>query len=351
MMQWDAGRAVQRSGQRGERAGPRGWRSALRRWLLAACLALPVGPALAQAAASAGAKLDGPLTVLVGYAPGGASDRIARLVAERLQQRLGVPVVVENKSGAGGRLAAQWMKGAGERNVLMLANPAVMVVAPLVYGKLEYAADDFRPVAMVCRYEFALAVPASAEVKDFAGLRSWLKAHPAQFNVGVPATGSLPHFFALMLGQALALEPQAVGYRGSGPLLTDLIGGVLGQAIDTLDTVLPQHQAGKVRVLAVSGAQRSASLPDVPTFREVGVDLVADGWNAFFAPASMPPERAAWLGKEIAAVMAAPDMQAQVRAINLEPLALDADATAQALAAYRRQWEPVVRASGFKAEQ
>lgn len=322
----------------------------MRGWIAAV---LAAGIAWAQpAAAQAPQKLDGPLTVVVGYAPGGASDRIARLVAERLQQRLKVPVVVENKSGAGGRLAAQWMRGAdASQNVLMLANPAVMVVAPLVYDKLSYAPADFRPVAMVSRYDFGLAVGAGSPIKDFAALRDWLKANPSQANIGVPATGSLPHFFALMVGQRVGQTPEVVGYRGSGPLLTDLIGGVLPQAIDTMDSLLPQHLGGKVRVLAVSSETRSEALPDVPTFREMGVDLVADGWNAFFAPASMPADKARWLGMEIATVMRDPALQEQVRAANLIPVSENAQQTEASVAAYRKQWEPVVRQSGFKAEQ
>ncbi|GAB1575206.1 Bug family tripartite tricarboxylate transporter substrate binding protein [Bordetella petrii] len=312
---------------------------------LAACaLAVP---------AWAAAPLDGPLTIVVGYPPGGSSDRIARLVAERLKDRVGVAVIVENKTGAGGRIAAQTLRSAGAgQNVLLLGNPAVMVVAPLVYEDPGYDAQrDFRPVSLVSSYQFALAVSADSPMRDLPSLRQWLKANPERFTVGVPATGSLPHFFALMLGDEIGLAAEVVGYRGSGPLISELIGGILPQAIDTLDTLLPQHQGGRVRILATSGAQRDPALPDVPTFRETGVDLAADGWNAFFAPAAMPQEKAERLAREIAAVMREPAMQQAVRAANLVPVSADAQQTARALAAYRQQWEPVVRRSGFKATQ
>src|SRR5512133_109915 len=214
--------------------------------------------------------LDSPLHIVVGYAPGGSSDRVARIVADKLQAKLGVPVIVDNKTGAGGRLAAQQVKAtpAGQ-NVLMLANPAVMTVAPLVFKDNGYDPErDFVPVSHVNNYEFAVAVGAAIPVREFSHLLAWLRANPGNANFGVPATGSLPHFFALMVGEQAKVDAQVVGYRGSAPLITDLIGGQVAVAFDTFDTVLPHHEAGKIRILAVSGAKRSAAAPDIPTFKE-----------------------------------------------------------------------------------
>lgn len=324
----------------------------MRKWMTGALVAT-VLIGLSPLACAQQAPLDGPLTIVVGYPPGGSSDRIARLVADRLKDRAGVSVVVENKTGAGGRIAAQGLHAApASQNVLMLANPAVMVVAPLVYAQPGYdAQQDFTPVSLASRYKFALAVPASSPIKDVAALRQWLRDNPKQFTVGLPATGSLPHFFALMLGREIKQEPEVVGYRGSAPLISELIGGILPQGIDTLDTLLPQHRAGKIRILATSGDTRDADLKEVPTFRESGVNLAADGWNAFFAPAAMPRAKVDRLGADIAAILREPAMQEAVRSVFLEPVSLDAAGTADALAAYRKQWEPVVRASGFTATQ
>ncbi len=324
----------------------------MRKWISGAAFAA-LAAASAVPACAQTAPLDGALTIVVGYPPGGSSDRVARLVADRLKDRLGVTVVVENKTGAGGRIAAQGLHAlAARQNVLMLANPAVMVVAPLVYAEPGYdARRDFKPVSLVSRYKFALAVPATSPIRDVAALRQWLQANPRQFTVGVPATGSLPHFFALMLGRELGQEPEVVGYRGSAPLISELIGGILPQAVDTLDTLLPQHRAGKIRILATSGQARDPELADVPTFREAGVDLAADGWNAFFAASSMAPAKAERLGADIAALMREPAMQQAVRESYLEPVSSDVAATAAELDAYRKQWEPVVRASGFTATQ
>jgi tripartite-type tricarboxylate transporter receptor subunit TctC len=294
--------------------------------------------------------LDGPLRLVVPYAPGGSTDRVARIVGDKLQASLGVPVVVENRTGAGGRLAAQQLKGApANQNALLVANPAVMVVAPLVFQDNGYDAErDFTPIAHVNDYEFGLAVASAVPVRELNHLLAWLRANPDKANFGVPATGSLPHFFALMMGEKAGVQAQVVGYRGSGPLLTDLIGGQVPVAFDTLETQLPQLEAGKLRVLATSGAKRSPYTPTVPTFREAGLDLVATGWNAFFAPATMPRDKADRLATAITAVMRDPDTQKRFADARMTPVA-STRAQAQAmLAAYRAQWAPVVRKSGYQ---
>lgn len=317
-----------------------------RRTLLLATAALALG-AVAPAALAQG---DSTLRLIVPYAPGGSSDRVARIVGDKLSAKLGVPVVVENKTGAGGRLAMQQAKGLpASQNLLVLANPATMVVAPLVFKDNGYDPDkDFQPVSHVSDYEFGVAVSTSVPVKELGHLLAWLRANPNQANFGVPATGSLPHFFALMVGEKAQIDAQVVGYRGSGPLITDLIGGQVPLAFDTLDTLLPQHEAGKLRVLAASGAQRSPFAPRVPTFKEAGLDLVATGWNAFFAPASMPADRVARLGAAIREVMQDADTRRKFHDSKVEPVASTPAQTAAMLKAYRAQWAPVVQKSGYQ---
>ncbi len=317
-----------------------------RHWLLgtsAASLGWMMGsPAQAQS--------DNSLRIVVPYAPGGSSDRAARLVADRLGPKLGQTVVVENRTGAGGRLAAQQLKSAAaSQNVLMLANPAIMVVAPLVFKDNGYDADkDFQPVSHVTDYEFGLAVASAVPVKQLSHLLAWLRANPTQANFGVPATGSLPHFFALMTGEKAQVDAQVVGYRGSAPLISDLIGGQVPVAFDTLDTLLPQHEGGKLRILASSGAQRSIFAKDIPIYKESGLDLVATGWNAFFAPAAMPQAQVERLARAIREVMSEPDTQRKFIDARMTPVASTPAQTAAMLKGYRAQWAPVVRKSGYQ---
>lgn len=308
--------------------------------ILAITAALCPGPALAQDV----------LRIVVGYPPGGASDRVARIVGDKLGPLVGQTVIVENKVGAGGRVAAQYMKNApANQPMLMLANPAVMVVAPLVVSDLGYDADkDFVPVSEVNSYVFGVAVSSAVPVKEMPHLLAWLKANPAKANIGVPATGSLPHFFALMLGKQANVQAEAVGYKGSAPLLTDLMGGQVPVAVDTLDTLVQQHEAGKLRILAVSGDVRNPAVPNVPTLRESGTALSAAGWNTFFASKAMPATQVQRYSDAIQKVMRDPEVLKQFKSNHLDPVVSSATQTADRLAAYKKQWGPVIKESGYK---
>lgn len=308
------------------------------------------GALLSLAGGAAAQPLEGgPLKIVVPYGPGGSSDRAARLLAEGLAVKIGVPVVVENRAGAGGRLAAQQVKNDGTSNTLILANPAVMVVAPLVFKDAGYDPDkDFVPVSQVTNYEFAVAVGEAVPVSKFGDLLAWMKANPEKASIAVPATGSLPHFFALMLNEKTGVEAPVIGYRGSASVITDLVGGHVPIAVDTLDTLEPQHAAGKLRMLAVSGARRSAASPDVPTFREIGIDLTANGWNTLFASSSMPAQKVHKLSVAVAETMRDPVLRAKFTAAKMEPVSATAEETAAALKVYRAQWEPVVQGSGYR---
>jgi tripartite-type tricarboxylate transporter receptor subunit TctC len=313
-----------------------------RRTAAAALLALPACALRAQAPDT--------LRIVTGFAPGGATDRVARIVGEKLQAKLGMTVIVENKTGAGGRVAAQQVKAApAGQHVLMLANPAVMVVAPLVFKDSGYDPDrDFVPVSHVNDYDFAVSVGAAVPVRELSHLIAWLRANPDKANFGVPATGSLPHFVALMLAEKAGVKAQVIGYRGSAPLITDLIGGQVPVSIDTLETVLPHHEAGKVRILASSGASRNVISPKVPTFREAGLPLVATGWNAFFAPATLPAAEVQRYAAAIVEVMKDPDTQRKFLAGQMSPVVATQAQTAAMLKAYRAQWAPVVQKSGYQ---
>ena len=318
----------------------------LRRLALQATAAAMAAPFASLARAQSG----GTLSIVVPYAPGGSSDRAARIIADKLGSRLGQSVIVENKTGAGGRVAMQQTKGvAASQSVLVLANPATMVVAPLVFKNNGYDPErDFQPVSQVSDYEFGVAVSTSVPVKALSHLLAWLRANPQQANIGVPATGSLPHFFALMMGEKAHIDAQVVGYRGSGPLITDLIGGQVPVAVDTLDTLLPQHEAGKLRILATSGPRRSPFSADIPTFKEAGLDLVGTGWNALFAPASMPKDRVARLGAAVEQVMREEATRRLFHDARMVAVASTPAQTAAMLKAYRAQWAPVVQKSGYQ---
>jgi tripartite-type tricarboxylate transporter receptor subunit TctC len=312
-------------------------------------IAMPALGALAAVAGAARAQATPPLRIVVPYAAGGASDRAARFLAEGLQPRLGSTVIVENITGAGGRLAMRQIAGNADTNVIVLANPALMVVAPLVYKNNGYHAErDFQPLSQVSIYEFAVAVGAAVPVRELSHLMAWMKANPDKATVGVPATGSLPHFFALMWAKAAGTQVEVIGYKGSAPLATDVIGGHVPAAVDTLDALVTLHESGKLRILATSGAKRV--LPSVPTFQEAGSKLTATGWNVAFAKASMPAAQAERLSREIAAVMAMPAVREKFLQAKIEPVSSSADETRRMLSAFSAQWVPPIQQAGLQFE-
>jgi tripartite-type tricarboxylate transporter receptor subunit TctC len=318
--------------------------------LAATAAAALVAALLIAAPMTAGAQASdaNTLRLIVPYPPGGGTDRAARLVAEALQPRLNQTVVVENVVGVGGRLAMrQFATAAADANLLLIANPALMVVAPLVYRNNGYDPDrDYQPVSVVSTYEMAVAVSTAVPVREFAHMMAWLKANPDKASIGVPATGSLPHFFALMLSDQAKVKTEVIGYKGSAPLSTDLIGGHVPVAIDAFETLAPQHDAGKLRVLATSGAQRVA--PGIPTLKELGTDIVAEGWNVFVARSTMPADKVDRLSREIAAIMAMPAMRDKFAAMKSVPVSMDRAKSRAAIDAFKKAWVPAIQKSNLQ---
>ncbi|MBK9341426.1 MAG: ABC transporter substrate-binding protein [Rhodoferax sp.] len=291
---------------------------------------------------------DNNLRLIVPYPPGGSTDLAARIVANELQTRLGSNVVVENMVGAGGRLAMQNIKRMpADANVLVIANPALITVAPLVFKNTGYDPDaDFQALSQVSIYEFGVAVGTAVPVREFPHMMAWIKANPEKANFGVPATGSLPHFFALMVNKATNTNSPVIGYKGSAPLNTDLMGGHVPVAIDTVDTMLPLHLAGKIKILGTSGEKRS--VPTIPTLKESGFNIAATGWNVIFAKSSMPADKAARIAKEVAAIMQMPAVRDKFINAKAEPISSTQQQTKDMLSKFKAQWQPVIQQSGLK---
>ena len=291
---------------------------------------------------------DNNLRLIVPYPPGGSTDLAARIVANELQTRLGSNVVVENMVDAGGRLAMQNIKRMpADANVLVIANPALITVAPLVFKNTGYDPDaDFQALSQVSIYEFGVAVGTAVPVREFPHMMAWIKANPEKANFGVPATGSLPHFFALMVNKATNTNSPVIGYKGSAPLNTDLMGGHVPVAIDTVDTMLPLHIAGKIKILGTSGEKRS--VPTIPTLKESGFNIAATGWNVIFAKSSMPADKAARIAKEVAAIMQLPAVRDKFINAKAEPISSTQQQTKDMLSKFKAQWQPVIQQSGLK---
>jgi tripartite-type tricarboxylate transporter receptor subunit TctC len=207
---------------------------------------------------------------------------------------------------------------------------------------------DFMPVSLLTRFEFGVVVGSAVDAKDFKQFVAWLKANPARATFGVPSNGTIPHFTGSKLEQVLGVPLTRVAYRGSAPAINDLIGGHLPFAIVTIADAIPQHRAGGVKILAVSSAERSPFLPDVPTLKESGVDLVADGWYGMWLPAGSPQDFARQLSAAVVTSLAKPDVREKLLAIGLIPVGSTPDGLTQELAADTARWQPIVKATGYK---
>ncbi len=294
--------------------------------------------------------LDTPLTLLVAASAGGSTDRSARILAQALEKKLGVAVIVENQGAAGGLVAARRVKDArpGD-NLLLVGTPTTNVLAPIVFKDAGYDPQtDFVPISCIRTYFYALAVGPNVPVLDTPGLLAWLRENPRQANFGVPALGGVAHVFALMIAEAGKVSPEVIGYRGSAPVLLDLLAGNLPVAVDVVETVLGYHTAGKLRILAVSSDDRLPELPEVPTLKEAGIGASGDGWSTLFASASMPAAKVGVLARAVVEAMGSAGVQSQFRAGGLVPVVMTPVETARMLAAYRTKWEPFARAAGVR---
>ena len=303
--------------------------------------------------ATSWAQAQSTIRLVVGFAPGGSADIAARLISERMAVELKQPVVVENKPGAGGRIAAEQLKNAApDGNTLMLTPIVVPVLAPMVFAKLPYDANtDFAPVAHVANFQFGLSVNASHPAKSVSELVAWFKTHPAQANFGSPAPGSLPHFFGVMLARGAGLDLVHVPFNGGGPLMNALVGNQVSSGIDTLVDQIEMHRGGKTRIMATSGATRSPLLPDVPTFAEAGLKGVeGSSWFAMYAPAKTPEATIRTLNASINRALASAELREKFAKLGLETTG---GSPADLVAVMKRdtdRWGPVVKASGFRAD-
>jgi tripartite-type tricarboxylate transporter receptor subunit TctC len=304
-------------------------------------------PALAQD------KIDRPVKILVGFPAGGTADIMARAVADKMRDTLGQPVIVENRPGAIGRIAADAVKAAAPDGTTIMVMPiGPMVVVPHTYKTISYdPIKDFAPIGMGSTFQFAIAAGPQSGAKTWAEYVTWAKANPGKSSYATSGAGSLPHFFGVLLGREGRIEMLHVPYKGSAAYTNDLLGGQVPTAIDAIADLTELHRAGKVQILASSGAKRSTAVPDVPTFAELGVKGVeAEGWFGFFAPAKTPKSIIDQLNKSLNQALTAPDVAERLTRLGLDPAPTTPEEFGRIVAADYAKWGPVVKASGFTAE-
>ena len=321
-----------------------------RRSLLLAALCATLGASAPAARAQSDST---PARILVGFPPGGAFDTVARLLAERFRAELKRPVLVENRPGAGGRLAVDLLKAAPhDGSVVMLGPEALVALYPYTMRKLSYdPARDLVPISTVTEFPFAFVAGSKPPARTLAEFETWARANRDRVNFGVPARGSQHHFFGMVLGETLGVPMQDIAYQGSSPMLVGVMGGEISVGIDVLGSVLEQHRAGKLRVLAVSSGERVPQLPDVPTFAELGYKAMTGmGFNALYAPPGTPREAIDTWSRALAKVLEMPEVRDQLLNQGSFPVGRGPEELATRGNEAATRWAPVIKASGFVAD-
>lgn len=284
----------------------------------AVSLGAPATSALAQAQLPRG-----PITLVVPFASGGATDIVSRLVAQKLSERISRAIVVENVAGGGGSIgAAKVAKGNPDGNVLLMGTIATHVINPLSATQASYDPQrNFTPISLLAKVPNVLLVGKDVKVQNLKELIALLKSQPGKYSYGTSGIGTPPHLSGELFKSMTGVDIAHIPYRGGGPAMSDLIGGQIPLLFDVLSGAASHIRAGSVRPLAVTLAQRVPSFPDIPTMAEAGVPgYETYTWNGIFGPAGMSRAMVDALSKELVAVVMLPDVQSKLKELSATPV-------------------------------
>jgi len=321
-----------------------------RRTLLGRALAIALGatlftsPLLAQT----------PTRILVGFPAGGGTDAIARILGERLKDELGAPVVVENKAGAGGQIAAQTLKAAApDGHTLFLSHDHSITILPLVMKNPGYdSAKDFVPVAGFATFVNAIALSGGTPATSFSAYVDWVRQEGGgKGAVGIPAPASVPQFLVQEVAKKNGLDLIAAPYRGSAPMMTDMLGNQIAAGVASIPDFIENHKAGKLRVVAVMGTQRQAAMPEVPTFAELGLAGFEEvPYYGLFAPVGTPQATLDRLAAAVQKAIAQPDVRDKLIAMGLTVGYMSGEQLGAREQAYGKVWAKIIKDSGFQPQ-
>ncbi len=315
-----------------------------RRHLFAALAALSLNLSSAHA--------DTTVRLMVGFPPGGGTDAIARLLGDKLKDQLGTHVIVENKAGAGGQIAAQALKAApADGSVLFLSHDHTISILPQVVKAPGFnTAQDFTPVAGFATFVNGLAVSGGTPAKSFNDYVAWVKTK-GKDTVGVPAPASVPEFLVKVIADKYKLDLQAAPYRGSAPMMGDMLGNQIAAGVGSVPDFIENHKAGKLRMVAVLGARRQALLPDVPTFAELGLAGFEDlPYYGIWAPHGTPKAVIERYADAVSKVVAMPEVKERLTAMGLTVGYMTPQQLSEREKAYTATWARIIKASGFQAQ-
>jgi len=315
------------------------------RILLLALISLVCPPAFAQTFPTK------PLQIIVPLAPGGGTDLLARVIADKLRDKFGQPVTVENRSGAAGNIGADAVfKAAPDGHTLLFTQPAPLVVNKALYGKLTFEPEQFVPIALVSIQDIMLAVNPKVPASSLPELIAYARANPGKLNFGSSGAGSAPHLAAELFGSMAGVKMVHVPYKGSGESQAATLAGHVDLTFFAFSTALRHTKAGKLRAIAVGGARRNPQAPDVPSISEVLPGYSAASWTAFVAPPNTPAPVAQTLASVISEIVKMPDVQKRLVDAGDEP----ADMTPAQMTAFlreeRQRWGTLIKDLGIEAK-
>ncbi|MGE0312542.1 MAG: Bug family tripartite tricarboxylate transporter substrate binding protein [Lautropia sp.] len=320
--------------------------------LASAALAL-IAPLVAAPASAADASWPAKqVRIVVGFAPGGTTDLAARIVADGLSKSLGQPVVVENKPGAGGNIGAQEVaRAAPDGYTFFMGTPGTQAINQFLYSKMPYDTQkDFAPVSFVIRVPNVLMVHPSVKADDLKGLIALMKANPTGFSYGTPGNGSTGHLSTELFKTMAGVQASHVPYRGSGPMLQDLMGGQVQMAIDNLPSAMPHIKAGKLKALGVTSSDAAESLPSVPPIGSVVPGYAAESWFVLMAPAATPAPIVERVSREIDTMLKQPETRERFAKLGATVVGGTPKALGDFLAGETSKWQKVVKDSGAKID-
>lgn len=293
-----------------------------------------------------------PLRLISPYGAGGASDISARLLAERLSAGLGQQVIVENKAGAGTRVANEYVARAPADGYTVLYAAAPYATAEALYGKLAFdPKKDLVPVNMVAMAPLFLVVNTASNLKSAADFVAYAKSRPDGISFGSPGAGSQPHLAAELLLRDAGIKGVIAHFRGDAPAYTELLAGRIDATLTAITAALPHIQAGRLRALGVASSERSALFPDAPTLKEQGLaSVVASGWYGFMVPGATPAAARDRLQAETMRILATPDVRQKFLNLGLEPRATSGADFGRFIDGETRKWGDLIRTAGIKAD-
>lgn len=318
-----------------------------RLWVKTTLVGLGAG---AFAIGSAWAELPkGPVTLVVPFAAGGATDVVSRLVAQKLGERIQRTIVVENVGGGGGAIgAAKVARAASDGNTLLMGTIATHVINPLTMPQLPYNAQTgFTPVSLIATVPNVLLVNPSVKAQNVQELIALVKTQPGQLSYGSSGVGTPPHLSGELLSSMAGVKMSHVPYKGGGPAMSDLVAGHIPILFDVLSGAASHIRAGSARALAVTTKERVASFPNIPTMAESGVPGYETWtWNAIFAPAGLPRSMTQDLSQALQSVVAMPDVQAKLKELSATPVGSNPDELAALVRSETEKWQGVIKSIG-----